>query len=661
MELSIFVRRLSSALRIVTQPAAVRRRARSLRASSSTVVDVLECRVLLTSDFGDAPDTSPGTGANNYQTLASNGGPSHVIDATEDTLFLGGGVDGEVGVQQSQLANRDDMFAAGGRDDEDGVLNAFDLTGTVGSLPSITLSATNTTATAATLFGWIDINHNGIFENATERTQVTVPAGTTAGKFTLTFPKLSNNSAGLTHARFRLSSDAAASSATGIATGGEVEDYPYAIRNRVNVNIPSVSTTRIAKGLNGGPNTVATDYFGFSATAIGDLDGNGTTDIAVGAPGDSSARGAVYVLYRNADGTIKSSVKIGSEINGGPTLSSGNAFGLHVESLGDVDGDGVTDLAVGSQDSNEVGAVYITRLKADGTAKSITKLASGTNGVPTLASGDSFNVVRAIGDVDGDGIGDLAVGTPGVDGAGTDRGAVYILQLNVDGTVRNSAVIVNSSDWNPKSADKDEFGQQIAALGDIDGDGTPDLAVMSDSSNSIGGSINLVHILRLNSDGSLKNSSQLPPESMSTPGVLANLTGVAGVGDIDGDGVSDLVVSGSSNPTGVVYEPNLEIVSLNADGSLKGKSRMRIPNHPVFGGMELSVLGNSGADGQLQLLMGMPLYFSSSATDPSVVVLTLASSIPNTTAPAIPQITSPALSTSSLRPSFTWVESARAS
>jgi len=97
-----------------------------------------------------------GTGANNYQTLASHGGPRHVINATKTTLFPGGGVDGEAGTQQSAAANLDNLFTTGGRNDEDGVMSSLDLTATIGSSPKITLSATNTTGTTATLYGWKD-------------------------------------------------------------------------------------------------------------------------------------------------------------------------------------------------------------------------------------------------------------------------------------------------------------------------------------------------------------------------------------------------------------------------------------------------------------------------------------------------------------------------
>jgi hypothetical protein len=66
----------------------------------------------------------------------------------------------------------------------------------------------------AMLHGWIDFNQNGVFENATERTHVAVPADTAGGRFTLTFPTSTAGSAGATYARFRLSTDIAAANAS---------------------------------------------------------------------------------------------------------------------------------------------------------------------------------------------------------------------------------------------------------------------------------------------------------------------------------------------------------------------------------------------------------------------------------------------------------------
>ena len=199
-------------------------------------------------DFGDAPDTTSGTGAGNYQTLSSNNGPRHTIVSG---LFLGDRVDADNGLQANAAADGDDQFTSPGADDEDGVLSPVDLLGTVGAAPTISLLATNTTGSAATLFGWIDYNQNGLFDNATERAHVTVPTGTTDGRFTLTFPTIPVGSAGATYARFRLSTDVAAANSTGAASNGEVEDYRFTITKPSSGVVDR--SVKLASGENGVP------------------------------------------------------------------------------------------------------------------------------------------------------------------------------------------------------------------------------------------------------------------------------------------------------------------------------------------------------------------------------------------------------------------------
>jgi hypothetical protein len=146
----------------------------------------------------------------------------------------------------------------------------------------------------------------------------------------------------------------------------------------------------------------------------------------------------VYVLFMNANGTAKSSVKLSNETNGIPTLAENDRFGRSVASLGDLDGDGVIDLAVGASGDDtggtDRGAVYVLLMSPDGTAKSSLKLASGINGVPTFKKSEGFgHSVASLGDLDGDGLPELALGvflnnTGG--GSDSNRGAVYVLFSN---------------------------------------------------------------------------------------------------------------------------------------------------------------------------------------------------------------------------------------
>ncbi len=635
-----------------------RRYHRAATPLSAIFVDVLEPRVLLTSDYGDAPDSTSGTGVNDYQTLASNDGPSHAIDSTQNTLFLGGSVDGEVATQQSVTATRDDRFTTGGRDDEDGVLNSNNLFVSAGTSPRITLAATNTTGIDATLYGWIDYNTNGVFENATERAQIAVPTGTTNGRFTLSFPASQINFAGATYARFRLSSDVAAADPIGAASGGEVEDYQFQILNRLQASFLVDYTTQSAGSDNGLPAVSSGDVFGISVASLGDLDGNGAEDLAVGAPGDSSWRGAVYVLFRNADGSVNRSVKIANSLHGGPALSVEEGFGASVASLGDIDGDGITDLAVGAYNETASCSVYIVRMNANGTAKNFTQLASQKNGIPQLSYAAQFCFVRSIGDFDGDGIGDIVIGAPGV--GYINRGAIYVVRLNANGTAKNVTAIHNTVAWNPSVRDEDNFGTTIASLGDIDHDGVGDLAVVTEG----GGNGGAVNILKLKPDGSLKSVTQLTMGDRADPffsPVDANVFGLVNAGDIDGNGVNDLVYSGSrySNPLGK-FIGVINTLLLNEDGTFKGNTDVISLGDYVSDSIQtystITFLGPT-ADGDRQLAVTSP--FPAVAAKAKLTVLTLRNR------PAvIPDATTVVLDSSSTenpRPTVKWNSSANAS
>ena len=95
-----------------------------------------------------------------------------------------------------------------------------------------------------------------------------------------------------------------------------------------------------------------------------------------------------------------------------------------------------------------------------------------------LDDGDYFGVVTGIGDLDGDGVSDIAVGAVQDDDGAYNAGAVYILFLNLDGTVKNHQKISETQGGFGGNLDSgDNFGRSLCSLGDINGDQIVDLAV----------------------------------------------------------------------------------------------------------------------------------------------------------------------------------------
>ncbi|MCF7957212.1 MAG: hypothetical protein K9M57_02055, partial [Phycisphaerae bacterium] len=212
------------------------------------------------------------------------------------------------------------------------------------------------------------------------------------------------------------------------------------------------------------------EVFGYDIASLGDLDGDGVTEIAVGAVGNNDGgpkRGGLWILHLRANGQVKSYQRI-NDLYGNfqGELEDDVWFGSSVESLGDLDGDGIVDIAVGSCLDNDgglyrSGAVWILFLNVNGTVKSHQKISASQGGFSgILDERDEFGIsIACMGDMDNDGIVDISVGAKADDDGGVDRGAVWLLFLNSDGTVKAFKKISNTQGgFDGVLDDSDRFG-----------------------------------------------------------------------------------------------------------------------------------------------------------------------------------------------------------
>jgi len=299
------------------------------------------------------------------------------------------------------------------------------------------------------------------------------------------------------------------------------------------------------------------DEMGRAIGAIGDLDGDGVPDLAVGSAkdGDGGARrGALFILFLNRDGTVKSHQKI-SATEGGfdAPLDNFDQFGRAMAPLGDFDGDGVTELAVGApfddDGGTQRGAIYVLFMRSDGTVKSWQKIsdtAGGFEGV--LVNWDIFGFSLAcLGDLDLDGTVDLVTGAPKDQDAGWRHGAVWVLFLKPDGTVKAHQKISDAAgNFTGPFTTEDEFGTGVACLGDVNGDSIPDIGVGAILYDEVGMDHGACWVLFLKRDGTVKGYQKLNELHGGFTGPLDEHdwfgSAVAGPGDLNGDGVADLVV-----------------------------------------------------------------------------------------------------------------------
>ncbi len=338
-----------------------------------------------------------------------------------------------------------------------------------------------------------------------------------------------------------------------------------------------------------GDSPEANDWFGRSVAVLGDLDGDGQTEVAIGASRDSvpgcAECGTVTIASLGSDGLPTKSVLIAKDTNGFPEtgLDTGYYFGTSVAAIGDVDGDGVVDLAVGVPADDfgpgtELGAVWVILLKEDGTVKGATKIGYDSevfDETTTLQEGDQFGIaVAAAGDRNGDEIPDLLVGAQRDDDGGFRRGAFYILFLDATGDVSSYEKFSAATGFDPGLTEEANLGGGIASIGDLDGDGVAEIAVAATEGDGpdTTGAPGVVYILFMSEANDVKSWVEITSQTGGLDTTLAAGGlfgfGMSAPGDLNHDGVPDLIVPAINSNVGCDGCGAVYVLLLNADGTV---------------------------------------------------------------------------------------------
>lgn len=284
------------------------------------------------------------------------------------------------------------------------------------------------------------------------------------------------------------------------------------------INVYAGKGRRIA---NGSPSASATsprfaNSFGFSVARIGDMNGDGFDDVAVGAPGDGLTHaGRVFVYFGSTSGLAASpAFTVGGNI-------SGERFGTSVSGAGDLNGDGYDDLIIGApfytNGEFEEGTVAI--LYGSAIADSIPDLWIESN----QAFASFGTSVSGAGDVNGDGYADVIVGAPYFDSGAGDEGRAFVYAGSGTGLLTSP---VWTTDGSRSGA---SLGWSVSGAGDIDHDGYSEVVVGEPGM----GRAPVFH------------GSSAGPATMATPTLVGTDDfgySVAAAGDVNGDGYGDVIV-----------------------------------------------------------------------------------------------------------------------
>jgi hypothetical protein len=331
---------------------------------------------------------------------------------------------------------------------------------------------------------------------------------------------------------------------------------------------------------------LAKEGFGESVACAGDVNGDGYSDVIIGAPGYANGEtdeGGAYLYYGSATGLQSTpAIILGSN-------QAGARMGWNVAGAGDLNGDGYSDVMVASVNYangpyTDAGAVFIYYGSGTGVAATPAIILKG------LQQGQLFGFsISAGGDINGDGYGDLAIGSPRHDFVGTDEGSVSVYYGSSAGITEDNKYLMAGYQTHG------QFGHSVSGLGDTNGDGFSDVMISVPGYANGQSSEGAVFLYYGRSFGLMGTYSWMYESNRIDARVGAT---VAAAGDVDGDGYADALVS--------MHNDSVYLFKGSASG-LKNQPGWRdgMPATDTYYGYAMGCAGDVNGDGYSDVVAGM--------------------------------------------------------
>ncbi|HET6373569.1 MAG TPA: integrin alpha, partial [Candidatus Polarisedimenticolia bacterium] len=338
-------------------------------------------------------------------------------------------------------------------------------------------------------------------------------------------------------------------------------------------------------------------YFGTSVSTAGDVNGDGYSDVIVGAylyDNVQADEGRAYVYLGSASGLASTPVWSAESDQVGAQL------GISVSTAGDVNGDGYADVIIGatnfSNGQTSEGRAYLYLGSASGPAMNSAWTAESDQADAYLG----YPVATA-GDVNGDGYSDVIVAATWYDNGQLNEGRAYVYLGSAD-------VPATTASWNQQGEQAgEEYGYSLSSAGDVNGDGFSDVIIGAWGYDNGQGPQGRAFVYL----GSGSGLSSLPSWSAdgeaSAGGFTAFGFSVAGAGDVNADGYDDVIVGAYNHG---VYDQGAVFVFLGSGAGLNPSPAWMVEGDLGEGefGRAVSSAGDVNGDGYSDVIVGGSTY-----------------------------------------------------